>query len=69
MIPSSRDPATGQVWRTYPTMGRAEVGRALERAREVQPAWGALGVRERGRVLERFRRVLFARRHEVADVI
>lgn len=48
---------------------RAEVACALALAREAQPAWGARSVRDRARLLERFRRVLFARRHEVADIV
>ncbi|HEU4642146.1 MAG TPA: aldehyde dehydrogenase family protein [Gemmatimonadaceae bacterium] len=69
MTAASRDPATGQVWRTYPTLDAGAVARALERARGVQVEWAARPLRDRARVLERFRRVLFARRHEVADVI
>lgn len=48
---------------------RSGVARAVAIAREAQPAWGARPVRERARLLERFRRVLFARRHEVAELV
>ena len=66
---SSRDPHTGEVWRTYPAATAEDVRRAVERARAAQPAWGARPVRERAEILERFRRVLYERRHEVAEAI
>ena len=65
----SRDPATGQVWRRYPSADANAVRAALETARAAQRAWGALPSRRRARVVEQFRRVLFARRADVTDVI
>ena len=65
----SRDPATGEVWRRYPAASEEEVARAVARARAAQPEWGARRARERARHLERFRRALYARRHEVADAL
>jgi succinate-semialdehyde dehydrogenase/glutarate-semialdehyde dehydrogenase len=54
----SRDPATGEVWR-----------RTGAAARAAQPAWAATPVRERAALLERFRRVLYRRRREVAELL
>ncbi|HET9010900.1 MAG TPA: aldehyde dehydrogenase family protein, partial [Gemmatimonadaceae bacterium] len=68
-VVESRDPATGEVWRQYPAGTSDDVRDAVGRAREAQRTWGALPVRQRARVLERFRRALFARRHEVADAL
>jgi acyl-CoA reductase-like NAD-dependent aldehyde dehydrogenase len=69
MLAESRDPATGQVWRTYPAAGPAEVERAVAQARAAQRAWGARPLRERVALATRFHRALYGRRHEVADVI
>src|SRR5688572_16197049 len=65
----SRDPATGEVWRRHRSTTPEEVAGAVARARAAQPAWAATDVRARARVIERFRRVLLARRNDVADVI
>src|SRR5919202_1567989 len=65
----SRDPATGEVWRSHPTLGRADVDRAMAVARRVQPEWAERPARELARMVERFRRLLYRRRGEVADVI
>ena len=65
----SRDPATGEVWRRYAAPSTAEVAATVAAARQAQPAWAGLAVRERARVLDRFRSVLMARRIEVATAI
>ncbi|HKG93860.1 MAG TPA: aldehyde dehydrogenase family protein, partial [Gemmatimonadaceae bacterium] len=65
----SLNPATGEVWRAYEPASPDEVRRAVARAREAQREWAARPVRERARVLERFRRALYRRRLEVADLI
>ena len=65
----SLNPATGEVWRSYEPATPDDVCRAVARAREAQRAWAARPVRERARALERFRRALYRRRLEVADVI
>jgi len=65
----SRDPATGEVWRSFESPDAAAVEAAMTAARAAQPHWAAESVAHRARVIERFRRVLFARRHEVAEVI
>ncbi len=65
----SRDPATGEVWRSYATPSAADVVQAVERARAAQPAWSARGVQARADILRRFKAGLFARRLEVARVI
>ncbi|HUO50904.1 MAG TPA: aldehyde dehydrogenase family protein [Gemmatimonadaceae bacterium] len=65
----SRDPATGEVWRTFESADAAAVGAAMRAARAAQDAWGGESPRHRARVLERFRRILYARRDEVAGII
>ena len=65
----SRDPFTGEVWARYDAATAEDVRAVVARARAAQTAWAAEGVAARARVLERFRRVLFARRAEVADVL
>ena len=65
----SRDPATGEVWRSYPSASPAEVARGVARARDAQRAWGARPAADRAHDLERFRRALFARRQEVAEAL
>jgi acyl-CoA reductase-like NAD-dependent aldehyde dehydrogenase len=53
-----RDPARGDVVDELPTDDAAAVDAAVARARTAQPAWAALGARERGRILRRARREL-----------
>jgi succinate-semialdehyde dehydrogenase/glutarate-semialdehyde dehydrogenase len=65
----SRDPATGVVWRSYPTADAAAVRAAMDAARAAQVVWGAESLRHRAQAVERFRRRLFERRAEVADVV
>ena len=65
----SRDPATGEVWRRFESADAAVVRSALTAARAAQPHWAAESVAHRARTIERFRRVLFARRREVTEII
>jgi acyl-CoA reductase-like NAD-dependent aldehyde dehydrogenase len=51
-------PASGELLAEVPAAGPAELSAALERARMAQPAWAALGVRERGRALRRLARAI-----------
>lgn len=50
-------------------MTAAQVGLAVERAREAQPAWSALSFRERARVLLRAREIVLAEIDEIANLI
>ncbi|MFN2398265.1 MAG: aldehyde dehydrogenase family protein [Gemmatimonadaceae bacterium] len=68
-VVESLDPATGEVWRSHTVLGGSEVRGLMDVARRAHPAWAAMAVRERARVLARFQRVLYGRRHEVADLI
>ena len=63
------NPATGQVVAHVPDMGADEVARLVREAREVQPAWAALGVEGRGRVMYRARKWLVDNRDRVAKTI
>lgn len=65
----SRDPATGELWRSFPTTSAADVEAAVARARQAQPAWAATPLGDRIQMLRRFHDVLYRRRHEVADII
>ncbi len=65
----SRDPATGEVWRSFPTATAADARAAMDAARAAQRIWAAEPLRYRALAAKRFRRILFARRQEVASVI
>jgi acyl-CoA reductase-like NAD-dependent aldehyde dehydrogenase len=65
----SRDPATGEVWRTFATTSRDEVEAATARARKAQSAWAAQPLAVRIEVLRRFHEALFRRRIEVAEAV
>lgn len=60
------NPATGEVLARIEIAGEPEVERAVEAAREAQPAWAALTGAERGRVLRRVADILRARNEELA---
>ena len=62
-----RDPARGSTIAELPIDDAAAVASAVERARAVQPAWGALAVRQRARVLKRARREMVRARAEILD--
>jgi acyl-CoA reductase-like NAD-dependent aldehyde dehydrogenase len=65
----SRDPATGEVWRTFASTSRDEVKTATARARKAQPPWAAQPLAVRINLLRRFHEALFRRRIEVAEAI
>ena len=65
----SRNPATGEVWRTFAAAAEGEVAAAVARARAAAPAWAATPVAERLHALRCFHELLFNRRHDVAGVI
>ena len=65
----SRDPSTGEVWRTFPAADAGAVAAALATARNAQADWRKRSLRERARAIDRFRRTLVARRAEVASTI
>ncbi|MBL8998076.1 MAG: aldehyde dehydrogenase family protein [Gemmatimonadetes bacterium] len=65
----SRDPATGEVWRTWDPADAATVAAAVARARHAQPAWAARSPSERARIVTRFHDALYRRRREVAELV
>ncbi|MBI3567244.1 MAG: aldehyde dehydrogenase family protein [Gemmatimonadetes bacterium] len=65
----SRDPATGEVWKSYAAATPDEVAAAIARARAALPAWAAAPLGTRVRLLRRFHEVLYRRRHDVAAVL
>ena len=65
----SRDPSTGERWRSFAAASLAEIAETVARAREAQAAWGACPVADRVAKLRRFHDVLFRRRLEVAAML
>jgi len=63
------DPATGEVFGHSPLHTVEELRAAVERARRVQPAWGALSPRERARRVLPLRDYLVAHADDLAEVI
>jgi acyl-CoA reductase-like NAD-dependent aldehyde dehydrogenase len=62
-----RDPARGTVIDEIPMDDAAAVGAAVARARAAQPAWAALGPKERGKLIKRARRAMVRVRGEIID--
>lgn len=65
----SRQPGTGEAWRTYASADADAVHRAVALARAAQPAWQGTPLGERLLILRRFHEALFRRRREAADLI
>jgi succinate-semialdehyde dehydrogenase/glutarate-semialdehyde dehydrogenase len=65
----SRDPATGELWRRVSSASHTDVADAVARARAARAAWTSLSTRRRADHLRGFRRVLFRRRWEMAELI
>jgi succinate-semialdehyde dehydrogenase / glutarate-semialdehyde dehydrogenase len=62
-------PFTEEAIGSTPQAGRADVNRAVARARQAQPKWAATPVRERVRILSRFHDLLLDRAEIAMDVI
>jgi len=60
------DPASGLVLGTVPLMGAAETRRAIEAARQAQPAWRAKTAGERARILRRWFELMLAHQEDLA---
>jgi acyl-CoA reductase-like NAD-dependent aldehyde dehydrogenase len=65
----SYDPATGEEIGRIPQTSAAEIRRAIQSAREVQPAWATLSFRERGRVILKARQIVLDEIDEIALLI
>ena len=65
----STNPATGETLGELRCATPQEVHDAVSRARQAQPAWQALQVKDRVAVLKRFQRKLSERRVEIAELI
>jgi acyl-CoA reductase-like NAD-dependent aldehyde dehydrogenase len=63
------NPATGEVIAHCPDLGAEEIAAMARRAREVQPAWDALGFEGRGRILKRMQKWVIDHQEEVIAVI
>jgi succinate-semialdehyde dehydrogenase / glutarate-semialdehyde dehydrogenase len=66
---SVKNPVTGEHIGSVPTFTREDVSRAVERARAAQPAWEALGTRERARLLSRWIDLLWEDRPNAMQII
>jgi len=65
----SYDPATGEEIGRIPQTSVAEINRAIQTARTVQPAWAKLSYRERGRVILKARQIVLDEIDEIAQLI
>jgi acyl-CoA reductase-like NAD-dependent aldehyde dehydrogenase len=65
----SVNPNTGEILGSVPVCGEEEVRAGVARARAAQPAWAALGLRERMRVMERVREALVDRADEITALV
>ena len=65
----SYDPATGAEIGRAPLASPAAVALAVQRARAAQPAWAALGFRERGRFVMRARQLVLDEMEQIALLI
>ncbi len=65
----SRDPATGEIWKRYPTADGGDVAAAVALARAAQAPWAARSAVDRARTLARFHEALYRRRAEVASIV
>jgi acyl-CoA reductase-like NAD-dependent aldehyde dehydrogenase len=63
------NPATGEVIAHCPDLGPEEVAGMARRARDVQPAWEALGFEGRGRILRRMQKWVVDHQDEIIEVI
>lgn len=64
-----QDKVNGEVLEVLEIHDADAVAAAVARAREAQPAWAALGARERGRLLKRARRSLVRQRREILRLL
>lgn len=65
----SNDPTTGKEIGRAPLFMPEEVAHAVARAREAQPEWAGLSVRERGRVIMKSRKIILQELEEIAALI
>src|SRR5438552_6934290 len=65
----SRNPATGEEIGRVPLTSPEEVARAVNRAREAQPAWAARSFRERGCLIMKARQIILDELEEIALLI
>ena len=65
----SRQPSTGEVWRTYPSATPDDVTAAVRTARAAQPAWAATPLGRRMAILRRFHDLVYERRTEIATTV
>ena len=63
------NPADGSVIKVFPTMGDAEVGEIVDRARDARVWWQEIGFAGRARHLKAWRRHIWRNVDEVADLI
>lgn len=64
-----RNPVTGDVIERVPNSSAEAVREAVSRARQAQPAWAALPVKQRARLLKAFGKLLIKRQERMIGVI
>src|SRR5215217_8357598 len=65
----SHDPSTGEETGRVPLMDAGQVAAAVNRGRNVQPAWAKLSYRERARYILRARDIVLDQLEEIAKLI
>jgi len=65
----SRQPSTGEPWRSFTAASDDDVLHAVAAARAAQPGWAATPLGVRMLALGRFHDLVYARRHDIAEVI
>ncbi|QXU56535.1 aldehyde dehydrogenase family protein (plasmid) [Rhodococcus ruber] len=66
---TSREPATGEIVAVFPVQSARDVTEVVDSARAAASWWSVQSVNERSRHLERWRRHIWRRRRELADLI
>ena len=64
-----RDPATGQMLATVPTMGAAETRRAIEAANAAWPAWRAQPAKARAAILRKWYELMLENADDLAQIM
>jgi succinate-semialdehyde dehydrogenase / glutarate-semialdehyde dehydrogenase len=63
------NPVTGETIGTVPVSTSVDVVAAVERARQAQPGWAMMSVKERGRILRRWGDLMWEQQQEAMSVI
>ena len=64
-----RNPSTGAVLGSVPSLGAVQARQAIDAARRAQPAWRAQTARQRGAVLRRLHELMMAHQEDLARIM